>query len=218
MSTKLKIYEIYKTIQGESSFAGFPCIMIRLLGCNLSCSWCDTIEAQEDGEYSSMSVDQIVDRVTSLDCNLVEVTGGEPLMQEGLNDLLAALCDKSMTVLLETNGSIDVSQVDPRVRKIVDVKCPGSNMSDQILWSNFEHINENDELKFVISDLQDFHFAVNTIRDNSLTSLCDVIFSPVPGRVEPSELAKLILESSLNIRLGLQLHKIIWPDGEPKDV
>lgn len=161
-----------------------------------------------------MSIDDILAYVARLGCGTVELTGGEPLAQPGAAELLEAFCNAGFETLIETNGSIDISPIDPRVVRIVDVKCPASGQSDKVLWSNIEHLRPADEVKFVIADRQDYDFAKNAVAARGLDERCTVIFSSVADSLDPAELAKWILQDSLSVRLGLQLHKIIWPDKD----
>jgi len=208
----LTVSEIFLSIQGEGTRAGRPCAMIRLSGCNLRCTWCDTQYAWEGGE--NMSVDQILAAAGEFQCPLVEVTGGEPLIQPEVLRLLSRLLDSGYETLLETNGSLDISQVDPRVVRIVDFKCPGSGEDPRNLWANVEHLTDRDEVKFVLVDRTDYVFARGALREYALTEKCPVIFSPVLGRLEPSALADWILEDKLDVRIGLQLHRIIFPQKD----
>jgi len=210
MST-FRICEIFRSIQGESSRAGLPCVLVRLSGCNLKCSWCDTAYSQDPKTGRRMSQEEILAAVAALCCPRVELTGGEPLLQEGTLDLLRALCDAGYETLLETNGSVDISQVDARVRRIVDVKCPSSGHVDANLWENLAHLTDRDEVKFVLADRDDYEFAKAVVQNHSLTETCGVFFSPVLSTLGPETLAEWILEDGLDVRLGLQLHKIIWP-------
>lgn len=204
----LVVNEIFHSIQGESSYAGRPCVFVRLSSCNLRCTWCDTAYAFTGGE--TMVLDRILERVASYRCDLVEVTGGEPLLQPGCFDLLTALCDTGYDVLLETGGSLDISRVDARVHRILDVKCPGSGMADRNLWSNLPLLTSRDEVKFVIADRADFVWACEIERNSGLSSRCTVHFSPVFGTVSPTDLAAWMLEANVRARLQIQLHKILW--------
>ncbi len=207
----LRVFNTFISIQGESSFVGLPCFFIRLSGCPLSCSYCDTKNAAESPGFE-MSVSGLIDLCSALSVSLVEVTGGEPLFQNECIDLLKRLCDLGKTVLLETSGSFSIKDVDRRVRIIMDFKCPDSNMSDRNFLENINLIkNYQHELKFVISSKFDFDWAVDFIHRYDLSS-SHILFSPVLGKIIPSELASWILCSSLNVRLQLQIHKYIWPD------
>ena len=187
-------------------------MLVRLTGCNLDCSWCDTPHARTEGD--EMFVDEILASVGRLGCGLVELTGGEPLYQDRAAGLLEAFCDAGFETLLETNGSLDISRVDRRVVRIVDFKCPSSGQSHRILWANVEQLRPADEAKFVIADREDYDFARDTLAEHSLGERCTVIFSPAAGRLDPADLARWILRDNLPVRLGLQLHKIIWPDKD----
>ena len=204
----LVVNEIFHSIQGESSQAGFPCVFVRLTACNLRCTWCDTEYAFYEG--TRMSVAEVLERIETFRCRLVEVTGGEPLLQAGAFELMAALCDRGYDVMLETSGAVNIAPVDPRVRRIVDLKCPGSGMSDRNFWGNIAELRQTDELKFVLRDRADFDWAVARIRDLDLTSRCPLIFSPVFGELEPVLLAGWILESRVPVRMQLQMHKYVW--------
>ncbi|NLW86975.1 MAG: radical SAM protein [Planctomycetes bacterium] len=204
----LIVNEIFFSIQGEGSRAGLPCVMVRLSGCNLRCLWCDTAYAWEGGK--EMSIMQVIAASEQFRCPLIEVTGGEPLRQARTKDLLNELAARGHTVLLETNGSFDIRGIDTRVTRIMDIKCPSSGMSDRMLWSNIDAILPGDEIKFVIADRADYDYAAGVIREQKLTGRCALIMSPV-GLSLASQLAKWILQERLPVRLGLQLHKIIWP-------
>ena len=207
----MRITEIFHSIQGESTFAGRPCVFVRLTGCPLRCTWCDTEYAFYGG--ADVSLEAIVDRVRSYGCTLVEVTGGEPLAQSGCLALLARLCDDGLTVLLETSGALETAGVDPRVRIILDVKCPGSGMSERMHWPNVERLRAHDEAKFVINDRADYEWAKETVERYQLDRRCPVLFSPVFGTLDPRQLAEWVLADRLPVRYQLQLHKLIWsPD------
>jgi len=204
----LMIHEIYRSIQGESTFAGLPCVFVRLTACHLRCRWCDTPHAFTKGAF--MSLDEVVGRVLAEPCELVEITGGEPLLQEEVFPLMARLADAGWTVLLETSGAVDVSRVDPRVKIIMDLKCPGSGECEQNLYANLDLLKPPDEIKFVIADRQDFDWSCDQVRSRKLTERHAVLFSPVFGELAPRALANWILESKLPVRLQLQQHKYIW--------
>ena len=207
----LKVNEIFRSIQGESLYAGLPCVFIRLSGCNLQCSYCDTGYAQTHGTV--MDVDEIIAIVSNHNCPLVEITGGEPLLQEDTALLATTLLDKNVEVLIETNGSMDIRKLDPRCVKIVDMKCPSSNESEKNLLSNLAHLSDRDQVKFVIATEDDFFFAQQTISKVRPEFPMDhILFSPVTDTLTPRVLAEWILESRLGVRLHLQLHKLIWPD------
>lgn len=214
MSQPLIIHEIYRSLQGESSRTGLPCVLIRLAGCNLDCTWCDTPGARNDDAGEAMEIDAILAAIAQLNCPRVEVTGGEPLLQPGAIDLLSALCDAGFETLLETNGSIDTSSVDDRVIRIIDVKCPASGQAQSMYWPNLEALRETDEIKFVIANHSDYEYARDVVVRYSLAGWCNVIFSPISSQLPPAELARWILDDGIDVRLGLQLHKILWPDAE----
>lgn len=207
----IKVTEIFYSIQGESTYAGRPCLFIRLTGCPLRCTWCDTAYAFYGGR--DMTMDEIVAAARAFDCPLVEVTGGEPLSQPESLGLLARLCDERFEVLLETSGAIDTAGVDRRVHVILDVKCPGSGMTDRMHWPNLERLSSQDEAKFVIKDRADYEWARELVRREELSTRCTVLFSPVFGDVEVRQLAEWVLADKLPVRFQLQLHKYIWsPD------
>lgn len=206
----VRITEIFRSIQGESSRAGFPCAFVRLTGCALRCVWCDTAYAFSGGEV--VSVADAAERVLSLGTDLVEVTGGEPLEQEGVYSLMERLLDRGKTVLLETGGHVPLDRVDPRVIKIVDVKAPGSGMMAANLPENIERLGPNDEVKFVLTDRRDFDWALEFVAARGLDARNVVTFSPVWEKLSASELADWIRDAGRPIRLGLQLHKLLWGD------
>jgi 7-carboxy-7-deazaguanine synthase len=210
----LLVNEIFYSIQGESSYAGLPCVFVRLTGCNLRCSYCDTQYAYEEGE--EMGIGKIIELISSYRCPLVEVTGGEPLIQNETPYFIQCLLDKGYTVLMETNGSQDISRVDNRCVRIVDVKCPLSGEVSQNDFKNLDRLTERDEIKFVISGREDYEYAkevLNTYINLTPSMMKRIHFSPASGRIKSNELAKWILDDHLNVRLHLQLHKFIWePD------
>lgn len=207
----LRITEIFHSIQGESTYAGQPCVFVRLTGCPLRCSWCDTAYAFHGG--TDMNLDAVLEQVTSYGCPLVEVTGGEPLSQPTAFELITRLCEEGFEVLIETSGAIDIAPVDSRAQIIMDIKCPGSEMEDRMRWDNLEHITEKDQVKFVISDRRDYDWAVDVVKRNQLTERCPVLFSPVFGGQELRPMAEWILRDRLQVRFQVQLHKFIWdPD------
>jgi 7-carboxy-7-deazaguanine synthase len=205
---QLIVNEIFYSIQGESSRAGLPCVFIRLTGCNLRCTYCDTAYAFDEGQ--NLSLDEILSAVRRHGCRLVEVTGGEPLMQEGVYDLMARLCDEGYETLLETGGSLDIGRVDPRVTRIVDFKCPSSGMAKKNLWENVRYLNDCDEVKFVIGNREDFDWSLARIREHDLERRGRILMSVVFGELAPMELAGWILESGVGARMQLQMHKYIW--------
>jgi 7-carboxy-7-deazaguanine synthase len=204
----LVIHEIYRSLQGESTFAGLPCVFIRLTACHLRCVYCDTPHAFSEGE--ALDLDEIVARTLELGDELVEITGGEPLLQPEVYPLMTRLADAGKTVLLETSGGIDTIAVDPRVRIILDIKTPGSGEVDANVWSNLNRLKPTDEVKFVICDRADFDWAATIVRTHRLVERCPVLFSVAFGQVNPTELASWILDSHLPVRLQLQQHKILW--------
>jgi 7-carboxy-7-deazaguanine synthase len=204
----LIVNEILHSIQGESSHLGRPCVFVRLTYCNLRCSYCDTEYAFYEGV--EMSIDQILQKVESYGCKLVEVTGGEPLVQEGVHMLLEELCNRGHETLLETGGSLDISAVDPRVKRIVDFKCPSSNMIKKNHWANVSALGWTDEVKFVIGNREDFDWSVEMIRRHEIDRRCPILMSVVFDALPPVELAEWILVSKINVRFQLQMHKFIW--------
>ena len=209
MEDLLSVNEIYLTIQGEGTRAGLPCTLVRLAGCNLRCAWCDTQYAWDEGE--AMALDDVCRRVAELSCRRVEVTGGEPLLQEATPALLCRLCDAGCETLLETNGSLDIGLVDPRVVRIVDFKCPSSTQQHANRWANADLLTCRDELKFVLADRADYEFARHAVRNRLPPRGFVVLFSVVHGRLPPARLAEWILSDGLDVRLQLPLHRIIWP-------
>ncbi len=207
----VKVCEIFTSIQGESSYAGVPCVFIRTTGCNLRCSYCDTIYAYDEG--TELSEDEIIDKINSIDLKTVEITGGEPLLQEGVFPIVKRLLDGGYNVLIETNGSQDIRDIDKRAIIILDVKAPGSGMPDTLKLSNLSILKPGDEVKFVITNRVDYEWAKNFIEEHSLAGKCKILFSPAFGIMDPKDLAILILHDKLDVRLNLQLHKYIYgPD------
>lgn len=206
--------EIFHSIQGESSRAGEPCVFVRLTGCNLRCAYCDTRYAYEQGEF--LEISEILERVRNLRCDLVEVTGGEPLLQADTPELIVKLLDADYTVLLETNGSLDIGVVDTRCQRIVDIKCPSSGVSERNDLRNLAKVGAHDELKFVLGSREDYEFARRILATMPAAG-CTINFSPVFGTLEPRLLAQWILEDRLAVRLNLQIHKLIW-DPETRGV
>ena len=205
---RLRVNEIFYSLQGESTRAGLPCVLIRLTGCHLRCRWCDTAYAFYEGEWLSRA--EVLAKVAAFRCPLVELTGGEPLLQPGALPLLTDLCDAGYEVLLETSGAVDVAPVDPRVRKIVDVKCPGSGEVERNHWGNLDLLRATDELKLVVADETDYRWARDLVVERQLHRRCPVHVSPVAGELDPAALAAWILRDRLPVRLQLQLHKQLW--------
>jgi 7-carboxy-7-deazaguanine synthase len=211
-ATRLKITEIFLSLQGESTRVGLPTVFVRLTGCPLRCQYCDTAYAFHGGQW--MEQDEVVAKVAEFGVSRVCVTGGEPLAQKSCAALLTALCDRGWSVSLETSGAIDLAQVDPRVSRIVDVKTPGSREVDRNLWSNLDLLRETDEVKFVLCDRADYDWARAVLRDRGLPERCTVLFSPSHGELRARDLADWIVADRLPVRMQVQLHKVLW-DGEP---
>jgi len=207
----LEICELFYSIQGESSYAGYPCFFIRFFDCNLRCTWCDTRYAYE-GEHTSFTISQILAELEKYPGVMVEITGGEPLLQKGVYPLFEKLLAADRTVLLETNGSISLENVPEAVVKIMDVKCPGSFMHDKMNFDNFRFLNPKDEIKFVLSSREDYLWATDLVNAYDLAAQTTITFSPVASRLFPATLAEWILDDRLPVRLRLQLHAILWPD------
>jgi 7-carboxy-7-deazaguanine synthase len=206
----LVIHEIYASIQGESTFAGLPCTFVRTTGCNLRCVWCDTPQAFQGG--TRMKREEVLARALALETPLVELTGGEPLLQPGVMPLLRELCDAGKTVLIETSGEADVAPVDRRVHKVMDLKCPGSGESHRNRWSNLEHIGPGDEIKFVLGDRRDYEWMREVVRERRLVERTpNLLASTVFGKLAPRDLVKWVLEDKLAVRVQLQMHKYVWP-------
>ncbi|HYS78643.1 MAG TPA: 7-carboxy-7-deazaguanine synthase QueE [Candidatus Dormibacteraeota bacterium] len=208
-ATVLKVNEIFHSIQGESRHAGRPCVFVRLTGCNLRCTWCDTAYAFEEG--IDLSVGSVLDRIEPYGTRYVLVTGGEPLAQEGTADLIGELCDRGYEVAVETGGSLDVSILDRRAMVVMDLKCPGSGMSQRNRWENIALLKPADEVKFVLAGRADYEWARDVIARHRLAGRCGVLLSPAHGVLSPRPLAEWILADRLPVRLQLQVHKYIWP-------
>ena len=204
----LVVHEIYRSLQGESTYMGLPCVFIRLTACHLRCSYCDTPHAFQEGE--TLVLEEVIAQALALGDRLVEVTGGEPLLQPEVHPLMTRLADAGRTVLLETSGALDTSAVDPRVHVILDLKTPGSGEVEANVWPNVDRLRPIDEVKFVLCDRADFDWAAAQVRAHGLAERCAVLFSPAFRQVNPTELAAWILESRLPVRLQLQQHKILW--------
>jgi len=213
----LRVTEIFHSIQGESTWSGLPCTFIRLTGCPLRCVWCDTEYSFFGGEKVTLS--EIIQRVETIGCLIVEITGGEPLVHPNAFRLAAQLLDRGYTVLVETSGAVDVGTLDPRAHKIMDLKCPGSGEEAKNVWSNLEHLTHRDEVKFVVRDRLDFDWACRVIREKELHhrvtegGLRALLVSPVWGEIELDVLAGWLMEEDLPLRLQVQLHKLIWYPG-----
>ena len=208
----LKINEIFYSIQGESSYTGFPCIFIRLTFCNLRCTYCDTEYAFYEGK--DIEIPEIMAKIKQWNCNLVEVTGGEPLFQDECIYLLNELRNQSYEVLLETGGSLSISDVPIEIVRIVDFKCPSSGMEKHNLWSIVKDLQPHDEVKFVIGDREDFDWAKEMLNKYSLNEKCSILFSPTFGKIDPSLIVEWILDGDIPVRMQLQMHKHIWESEE----
>lgn len=208
----LKINEIYYSIQGESTHAGRPCVFIRLTYCNLRCTYCDTEYAFYEGK--DMEITHIMNEIKQWNCNLVEVTGGEPLFQDKCINLLNELIDSNYEVMLETGGSLSISNVPYKVIKIVDFKCPSSAMVKKNLWSIVDDLQSHDEVKFVIGNREDFDWAKDKITKYSLDKICTLLFSPTFGEIDPQQIVEWILADNLPVRMQMQMHKMIWSPEE----
>jgi 7-carboxy-7-deazaguanine synthase len=205
----LVIHEIYASIQGESTFAGLPCTFVRTTGCNLRCTWCDTPQAFYGG--SRMTRAAVLERALATGTQLVELTGGEPLLQPGVFPLMSELCDRGRTVLVETSGEADVSRVDARVHKIMDLKAPGSGESHRMRWSNLEHLTARDEIKFVLASRDDYEWMRTAVRERDLPARTPkLLASTVFGALTTRDLVGWVLEDQLPVRVQLQMHKYIW--------
>jgi 7-carboxy-7-deazaguanine synthase len=211
---RLRIREIYRSVQGESTWAGWPCAFVRTAGCDIRCVWCDEPAALSAEGAALLPVDEVLARVAALGTRLVEVTGGEPLLQPATAELVERLCDARYEVLVETGGHRDTSVLDPRCHVILDVKPPASGESERNDAKNLERLRAADEVKFVLADRADYEWARALVRERGLDRVCPVHFSPASGRLDPAELVAWLLEDALNVRLNLQLHKWIWgPDA-----
>jgi 7-carboxy-7-deazaguanine synthase len=205
----LTINEIYQSIQGESTWAGLPCVFVRLTFCDLRCSYCDTEYAFYEGKKQSLS--EILAAVRAFACNVVEITGGEPLLQKNVLPLMTMLADAGHTVLLETSGAHDISSVDPRVHRIMDLKTPGSGEVERNRFENIEHLTQRDEVKFVIGSREDYEWSRAEVQRLDLAARCRaVLFSPIFGRIDPREIVEWVLADKLPVRFQLQMHKFIW--------
>lgn len=207
---RLRLTEIFYSLQGETRTVGLPTVFIRLTGCPLRCQYCDTAYAFHGGQY--YEIPDILNRVKQFNTNYVTVTGGEPLAQKACLPLLTALCDVGYEVSLETSGAISIAEVDSRVVKVMDIKTPGSLEVDKNLWENINVLQAHDQVKFVICDRHDYEFSKKILQQYSLASICQVLFSPSAGQMSLQSLADWIIEDQLNVRLQCQLHKVIWGD------
>jgi 7-carboxy-7-deazaguanine synthase len=210
IAERLRITEVFCSIQGEADAVGWPTVFVRLTGCPLRCTWCDTTYSFHGGGWRS--IDSLLDEVASHGTRHVCVTGGEPLSQKRCLILLQRLCDAGYEVSLETSGALDVSMVDRRVRKVVDLKAPGSGELGRNRWSNLDHLLAHDQVKFVLADRADYDWAVAVLREHAIATKCQVLFSPVAGQLAARQLAEWILADRLPVRLQMQLHKLLWGD------
>lgn len=207
------ISDIFKSIQGESTYVGLPCVFVRLSGCNLRCKWCDTTEAQVMEEGRELTIEEILKEIAEFKTWLVELTGGEPLLQPDTRELARRLIQEDYRVLIETNGSVSIEGLDENVIKIVDIKCPASGHVDSFKMDNLDHITVDDEVKFVISNREDFDFARDFIDRHISEKTTKLLFAPVRPALAPSILADWILKEGLNVRLQVQIHAHIWKKG-----
>jgi len=208
---KLRITEIFYSLQGETSRIGLPTVFVRLTGCPLRCTYCDTAYAFTGGQ--NMSVHEILAQVAQFAPKYVTVTGGEPLSQKNCLSLMTELCDAGYAVSLETGGSIDIGSVDRRVMKVVDIKTPASGESEKNNWNNLSLLTHLDEIKFVLCDENDYRWAINILSQYQLSEKCEVLFSPAHGQLDPARLAEWILRDRLPVRMQLQLHKLLWANA-----
>ena len=209
----LTINEIYHSIQGESTWVGAPCVFVRLTFCDLRCTYCDTEYAFYEGKKQTLR--EIVEAVATFRCPLVEITGGEPLLQKNVLPLMSMLCDADCAVLLETSGARDISKVDPRVHRIMDLKTPGSGEVDKNLWSNIDYLSLRDEVKFVMGSREDYEWSRDKVERYDLASRCHaVLFSPIFGRIDPRQIVEWMLADKLSVRFQLQMHKFIWSPAQ----
>lgn len=208
----LRVNEIFYSIQGESTYTGRPCVFVRLTACNLRCRWCDTEYAFYEGE--ALTIEQVLERVRAYKCPLVEITGGEPLLQDEVHPLIDRLLLEDYEVLIETGGSLDVGRLDPRAVKILDLKAPGSGMERHNDLNNLRHLDRKDQVKFVVADRRDYEWAKQMMAEHALAEKAQVLFSPVFGELHPKELAEWILADRLPARLQIQLHKYLWDPNQ----
>ncbi len=210
----LRVSEIFFSLQGEATRVGLPTVFVRLTGCPLRCTWCDTPYAFTGGQ--SLTLDEVLERVAAFPTRQVCVTGGEPLAQKSCLDLLTALCDRGYDVSLETSGALDISPVDARVSRIVDLKAPGSGEVARNRWENLECLGPRDELKIIIASREDYDWARARIADHGLPGRCPILLSPAQGQLEPRELAEWIIADGLPVRFQMQLHKLLWGNMQGK--
>lgn len=210
--TQCRITEIFYSLQGETRTVGLPTVFVRLTGCPLRCNYCDTEYAFYGGE--KMEITDIVDQVMSYQPRYVTVTGGEPLAQPSCRELLSALCDKNIEVSLETSGAMDIAPVDPRVVIVMDLKTPGSGEESKNRYENLEHLKPQDQIKFVICDRNDYEWSKQKITEFNLSDRCEILFSPIHGKLEPAQLADWIVADNLPVRMQIQLHKYLWGDEQ----
>jgi 7-carboxy-7-deazaguanine synthase len=209
----LSVNEIYYSIQGESTWAGRPCVFVRLAFCDLRCSYCDTEYAFYEGKKQTLK--EIVDTIATFRCPLVEITGGEPLLQKNVLALMSILADGGSTVLLETSGAHDISKIDARVHRIMDLKTPGSGEVEKNFWPNIDYLTLRDEVKFVMGSREDYEWSCDKVQRYGLTSRCHaVLFSPIFGRIDPRQIVEWILADRLDVRFQLQMHKFIWSPAQ----
>jgi len=213
-TTTLRLTEVFLSLQGETQRAGLPTVFIRLTGCPLRCRWCDTTYSFQGGE--TVTLTSLMARVAEYGVPTVCVTGGEPLAQKGCLPLLSALCDAGYSVSLETSGALDVSMVDPRVSRIVDIKPPDSGEEPRNRWENLAHLNAHDEIKFVLASRSDYEWAREVVRAQGLDQVCPILFSPVQGELPPAQLADWILADRMPVRMQVQLHKVLWGNAPGK--
>ncbi len=212
VESRIRLIEVYASVQGESTWVGVPCVFVRLAGCNLRCTWCDSTFTFKGGQHRS--IDEVLEEVAAFGIPLVEVTGGEPLVHRQAIPLMARLLERGHTVLLETSGSRDISAVPEAVHIILDLKPPDSGEEAANLWSNIPLLKSKDEVKFVIASRRDYEWSREKVREHGLDRRCTVLFSPVFGQVAPLDLANWILEDRLPVRFQLQLHKVLWPPDQ----
>jgi 7-carboxy-7-deazaguanine synthase len=210
MEPSLRVNEIFESIQGESTYAGIPCIFVRLTGCNLRCSYCDTVYAYSEGAV--MSLEEILNRVKCYESGNVCITGGEPLLQENISKLINILKKNHFNIYIETNGSLNIDMLPKGIVRVVDIKCPGSSMEQEMDWQNIKRLKSKDEVKFIISSKRDYEWAKRVTKKYKIRDRTTVLFGLVQGKLKPKTLAGWILKDGLDVRLQLQLHKIIWPD------